>query len=351
MKWIVLFWLCIVTLYADAPPKLWTTPLASAIESSEGIVGSDGAEAPTVDTEALTGDVTVEENLDDIPLAKTYPVDSAPRTHVAVNEEVHSDFDTKVDRIVEQIQQTPTPAQKRTTPPQRSVENGAKRHVGNSISDPQATETDHPKAPSDTALWLTLFTSYPLLSAALGLTLVALILLIWRLRAGAGAGQSAEAVPAEAAAPGMPARSGSAGSPSLLIAFNRLRGEVHMAFLERKQNILFNDEFTQYQKAKALIELEKAYAAIEFFDLPELFSDDFGRFTEAQRKLSNKPELRGVIEKFVASVLQQATFTPAQKDIIRKNLQNHYNTHRHRWQYDETLEKKPDEAQTAYLLQ
>jgi hypothetical protein len=134
--------------------------------------------------------------------------------------------------------------------------------------------------------------------------------------------------------------------------YSTLKGEVHQQFLIRKQNILFNSDFTQYQKAKALLELEKEYTDLEYIYLPKLFGNDFNAFIEAEKVLSSKPELRQMIQEFIEETLTERSFTKVQRDHILRNVKQGYRTSHYNWQFDEiAMQTSKSEEQGAYFLQ
>jgi hypothetical protein len=133
-----------------------------------------------------------------------------------------------------------------------------------------------------------------------------------------------------------------------------LKGEVHQQFLIRKQNILFNNDFTQYQKAKALLELEKEYTDLEYIYLPKLFGNDFNAFIDAEKVLSSKPELREMIQEFVEETLEERAFTKIEREHILRNVKHGYRTSHYNWQFDEIAMQASTskrEEQGAYFLQ
>ena len=134
--------------------------------------------------------------------------------------------------------------------------------------------------------------------------------------------------------------------------FTRLQGEVHQQFLIRKQNIIFNNDFTQYQKAKALLDLEKEYTDLEYNYLPKLFCDDYEGYVEAEVALLARSELREVIHEFIEATLRERAFTKFQQEQILRQIRSNYRTTHYNWQMDDVVESEQnDEDERAYLLQ
>jgi hypothetical protein len=361
--------LMLVHLYADTPDRIWTMADASIIETTEQIVG--GGEAGSLQEyepdnlndatysdgeEYIVGsEITPSRNLDDIPLAKTYPATSIEEKVISIPDRKNA-FTKKVDEVVSQIKKS-TASVNRS---QRSVKKEEKRvvlstkEISNRHAVSTASKSEEPmetvpqlrsqmRADFELQTWITLFKEHKELSAILAGSLLLLLLLSIKLLLGK---RSSTPVAKEKVY-----ESNTEAFSKMLESYSHLKGDVHKAFLERKQNILFNDDFTQYQKAKALLELENEYTQITYYDLPKLFSDDFDRFTQGHRALSSKPELREIIAEFVHARVAGSNYTKAQRERIEKNMKSFYNSYQHTWQYNEKIEQKSDEEQKAYLLQ
>lgn len=134
--------------------------------------------------------------------------------------------------------------------------------------------------------------------------------------------------------------------------FTRLQGEVHQQFLNRKQNIIFNNDFTQYQKAKALLDLEKEYIDLEYNYLPKLFCDDFEAYIEAEAVLLARSELREIIHDFIEATLRERMFTKFQQEQILRKIRSSYRTTHYNWQIEDIVESEQhNQGEHAYLLQ
>lgn len=369
--YILLLFTIILQLYADAPAKVWTTANASLIETTETVLNNDTEDDTLLgqtfseplnyseESEIVVSSST-ERDLDDIPLAKLYPATHFSETPVeerkkevgepGVEENHEKRFAQKVEEVVSQIKKSTAkreePVVKQYIPKANALhEKSAQDTIPASLPEdkeiykPLSDEIDT----SDLQTWISLFKEHKILSAILagGLLLLALLLiklLLKRERDGAVHRSPDELQEADLFS-------------GMIETYSQLNGEVHKQFLKRKQNILFNDDFTQYQKAKALLELEKEYTQITYFDLPKLFSTDFDRFTQGHRALSSRPELREVVAEFVSLRLGKSNYTKAQREYIRKNMKNFYNSHQHTWQYEQKMDQKSEEEQKAYLLQ
>ncbi|RUM65474.1 MAG: hypothetical protein DSZ05_06035 [Sulfurospirillum sp.] len=142
------------------------------------------------------------------------------------------------------------------------------------------------------------------------------------------------------------------GVQKLFLLSEELRGEVHQQYLTRKQNIIFNSDFTQYQKAKALLELEKEYTDLEHNYLPKLFCDDFDAFFEAESMLLARTELREVIQDFIESTLYHRRFTTHQREKIISKMRSSYRTTHYNWNPDDVaLAVEGEDDGRTYLLQ
>jgi hypothetical protein len=361
--------LMLVHLYADMPDRIWTMADASIIETTERIVGGTDAgslqesEPDNISDvtysdgeEYIVGsEITPSKNLDDIPLAKTYPATSIEEKVISAPDRENA-FTKKVDEVVSQIKKSTVSNNKSQQPVKKEEKKVVltTKEISNqhAVSTPSKSEKQIETIPQQHSqmradfefqTWITLFKEHKMLSAILAGLLLLLFLLSIKLLLEKRS--STPVVKEEVYASNREVFS------KMLESYSHLKGDVHKIFLKRKQNILFNDDFTQYQKAKALLELEHEYTQITYYDLPKLFSDDFDRFTEGHRALSSKPELREIIAEFVHARVAGNNYTKAQRERIEKNMKSFYNSYQHTWQYNEKIEQKSDEEQKAYLLQ
>ncbi len=337
-----------VTLWGDLPDKIWTSPDMQSIESSEGpvknVIPSDTSEK--INDTVLLKDIPADKNLDDIPLAKTFPLHPKQSELSTVSERVKPVHAEKLQKIMGKE----LPKQKRSSHSAATdlhlVEKKASKDTTiMPQASPQSQRRD--SFPVDRQKLLVFMQKHTLLLTTL-LSVIGLMLLtgyFLKRRSRRTDGLIAKSLP-----------SGEYDNErdifsQLLESFSLLKGEVHQRFLQRKQNILFNDDFTHYQKAKALLELEREYTQIEFVELPKLFSTDMARFTEAERNLSAFPELKDLIYDFIESPLHQRQFTKGEKEKMRENMTKFYPSGQHTWQYDANKDTREEKEQTAYLLQ
>ena len=335
--------------WADLPDRVWLMPGARYIQTTETVAVSDDHPGAPVLSE-----VPADKNLDDIPLAKTFPIDSEEGDHLTsppVASKQHA-VDTapkeKLHALMEkELSKKRAPSQKQDRQTNKSSSGGAEA-VRETAPVPSASGSPLP-SPLYTGLisfirWVQAYAFVPILFL-LFLGLVMSMRQRFRsMRKDSPRFRSQ--------------READEGDDSewetfarLLESFSSLKGEVRQRFLQRKQNILFNDDFTQYQKAKALLELEREYTQIEFIELPKLFSTDIRHFTEAERKLSAYPELRDLIYDFIESPMHQRQFTKSEKEQLRENMPGAFPSAHHTWDYDARKERHDEKEQTAYLLQ
>ena len=351
MRLTILAILCLNLLHADSLQKVWTTPNSEMIESTEGLVPSERA---SIDAEAKIPRETLpqEMNLDDIPLAKLYPVEQpVSRESVASNRPVSFSEEggtesqgrkveplksnaEKIDRLQKMIEQQVAAKEGKHQPLEHALSDST------NIESPTASTNRQASEPSRQMLLSQQHILWGLLAAFI--SFLAILLMLGSRR---GRQQDKEVEFDN------PVMEDALAAKNMLEEFMALRGEVHMRFLERKQNILFHEEFTHYQKAKALLELEKRYTRLEYIELPKLFSEELETFTQGQRALTSEPELQEITSRFIQTVMQKRDFTKAQKSEILKNLKNHYRTPHHTWDYDEKVKEEVEASQMDYLLQ
>lgn len=313
--------------WADQPERIWKTPDAAIIETTETrIAGNDTTETYGMQQKSSPlQDVPADKNLDDIPLAKTYPVDAVPSAtlHPAVTTE----------------KEPALPKTERTPP--KPLEQKSKSLTNAKLHDTPSTHIGK----ETIALFLQ--------KNAIWIALIALIFLALSLLSGLRRRKGKQVRRSQKSAPAFrDSDTTQEQFAELLESFSRLKGDVHQRFLLRKQNILFNDDFTYYQKAKALLELEREYTEIEFVALPGLFSPEPARFREAKQKLSSYPELRDLVYDFIESPLHQRCFTKEGRTLHAQGSVPGFYPSAHQAAHKEREEAwHDDEAQRAYLLQ
>jgi len=332
------------------------------IESTEGLVSSERA---SIDAEAEIPRETLpqEMNLDDIPLAKLYPAEQpvqkesvasahpvslsesgSPRQQERKIEPVRSN-EEKIDRLQQMIEQQLAAKEGKYQPFEHALSDSANIESQTPTASTKSLSPYHPiRQVPESLSWQTLLSRQHILWGVLAafISLLAILLMLGSRRSRQ---QDKEAEFDN------PVMEDALAAKNMLEQFMALRGEVHMRFLERKQSILFHEEFTPYQKAKALLELEKRYTRLEYIELPKLFSEELETFTQGQRALTAEPELQEITSHFIRTVIQKSDFTKVQKSEILKNLKNHYHTPHHTWDYDTKVKEKVEASQLDYLLQ
>ncbi len=313
MKALWLFWVLLIPGFADSVSSVWH------ITEENAIVSVEDMPADTIEEDI----VTESEGVEDLPLAKTYPLQEA-----APHQEVLS-YKKGSDNIVKEEPRAEDPVKEGDSVPAQKLQMQRQSEV----------QIDYLAKGKQflSGVYRQSAQQRYLLIAGL-LSFVSLLFLLFRRKK------------RKRDAPASELFLHDAQWTRLLESFSRLQGEVHQQFIQRKQNILFNDDFTQYQKAKALIELEKEYTDYEHTYLPKLFSNDFTAFIEAERVLSSRPELHEIIREFIEVTMSERTFTKLQKEHILQNLKNNYRTTKHSWEYDETKMQHRDNEEKAFLL-
>lgn len=350
MKYTLLLAFIYVNIYADTPQKVWIITDENSIQTTEGQISSTEStqseeyyvEADTTDynpmeTETVVNDTSIQYNLEDMPLAKTYPVDEVKTVSekkplkVSPGSTATANMQQRIDEIKKIIdaQMQKKYDSKKSKYLQKSERSQSALDTGINTQNIKADEkTDFPD--KSTFLYIV---------SGLGTTLLSFILYFLLRNQNS---RKYEAVKEKVV---------SAESFAIqLERFYALKAEVRHQFILRKQNILFNSDFTQYQKAKALIELEKEYTDLEYIYLPKLMSNDFLNFVEGKKQLIERIELRKAVQEFTDSILHKKKFSKMQKEHILNMMKETYNTSNHIWQYDDKIEQQAS-IEKSYLLQ
>ncbi len=307
MRLFLILFLLYINLHSDSIVKTWQITAENDILTTE--------DDPFL---YAANDVTV--NIDDLPLAKTYPVDKPLplKSDKTTQEKIPSNIRDSIDEL------------KKSMNPKSVSELSENK---NQIETLKAQQ-------SDFEYYIKFLEDNPRLSLTLLSSLLALVLLFWFFSRG------------EKKEDNSPLEPERERFSKIMSEFLNLKGKIHEQFIIRKQNILFNNDFTQYQKAKALLELEKEYNDLEYFQIAKLLCSDFPQFVKAGEVLTSKPELRDIVSEYIEETMLYRDYTKEQKRILREKLKNFYNTGRHTWEYDEqALEINAKKEQTAYLLQ
>ncbi len=260
-------------------------------------------------------------NIDDLPLAKTYPVDKPVKNEIT-KKKLPANIKESIDEL-------------RKSMPAKVVKTGSE----NDSTLNKYRNSDMKKRQSDFEYYVKFLQDNPRISLVLLSSLLSLILLFWFFSRGKKSDdESDEDIERERLS-------------KMFSEFLNFKGKIHEQFIIRKQNILFNNDFTQYQKAKALLDLEKEYNDLEFFQIAKLLCSDFPQFVKAAEVLTSKPELRDVVSEYIEETMHYRDYTKEQKRILREKIKNYYQTSRHTWEYEKSLETNAKKEQTAYLLQ
>jgi len=354
MKVILILFVFSIYTYADTIAKVWQITKENDIVSVEDEPVRYDTTLPVQQTDSpdptgLLHDVSDQQDISALPLAKTIPAQQPTVTapvaekHVPSAQKNQDTMQSRVDALKKVIEaQTGSQKEQKSKPsdiavsekvvvPHKTVDTEPKK--SNKVSEivPSLFEAEHFFAlPSQHRTYLI---------AAVVLSLLLLPLLFRRKR---GSSQPADDIVTMTRSQ----------MQTQLGLFARLQGEVHQQFLTRKQNIIFNNDFTQYQKAKALLDLEKEYTDLEYNYLPKLFCDDYEGYIEAEAVLLARSELREVIQDFIEATLPQRAFTKFQREQIFRQIRSGYRTAQYNWQMDDIAQSEQNrQDERAYLLQ
>ncbi len=257
-------------------------------------------------------------NIDDLPLAKTYPVDKpVEKKNIVEKKAPQIDIEKSIEELKKSI---------RTVKKKEQVE--------------KTVQTPTPvKEKNDFGFYIKFLQDNPRLAFALLGSIATLIFLFWYLSSTDKKKEDFGYDPENEK------------FLKIFSDFLNLKGKVHEQYIIRKQNILFNNDFSQYQKAKALLELEKEYNDLEFFQISKLLSTDFSQLVKAGEVLTSKPELKNIVSEYIEKSIENRDYTKEQKRILRENIKNYYHTPNHIWEYEKSLETRDKKEQASYLLQ
>ena len=347
MRSILLLVVFVYTLYADMPQKVWTTASIHDIESTE----DDFVPPPVdVDTQYISRAeetslnnpfvTTSTTSVDDLPLAKTYPADEvvisqvpAEPTQVVENATVLSQDD--LQQRVKEIQSVI----------QKSVSHTTNNVAVKEKKVPEVTNDMLPKQESLDRLvnkenyYLQYLKNHPKILAVLVTSMIALFGLLYLLfRA-----------PKEKQEFMQYTKPQIDDTAALVLArYTKIKGEMHKAFLQRKENIFFHDEFTPYQRAKATLELEKEYNDLEHVHLPKLFSNDVHTFIDGIETISIRPELKEMLQVFASQMIEAGRFTKNERKFLEQKVNAFYHT---ATQIPQNAQAAVPDKETAYFLQ
>lgn len=331
-----------IYIYADTIAKTWQISEENSIVSVEDeAVHYDSTlseeQTDTLETASVLHAVSDQQDINALPLAKTIPMRQTDNTDKDADL-----LQTRVDAIKKIIEAEKSNEKEKTSElAKKVVDKSVLRKTIETGLEKSGKSIEFVPSVSDTKYFWGLPSQQRTYLIAGAVLLLLLIPLLFR-RKGDVFKQTAL----------MPAVTQSQRQmlPALFI---RLQGEVRQQFLTRKQNIIFNSDFTQYQKAKALLDLEKEYIDLEYNYLPKLFCDDYEEYTEAQEVLFARSELREVIQDFIEGTLKERAFTRFQQEQILRKIRTNYRTTHYNWQVDDIVGSKQnnDEDEHAYLLQ
>lgn len=352
MKFITLLLFFIQFTYADMPAKIWTITQQNNIESTE-----DDFVPPAVDEQADYADISQEDtlvvdepalkqsDLEELPLAKTYPLeqseqitnDTSKLVHVADASLVLSkdDLAKRVQEIQSVIQQSVPKVSK-----EEKIEQKTKPTIQKTVpKHDQIMPKLSTHKQSTNSFYSEFIQNRTQIMVALFVGIFILLFLLYLLirspkKKKVTIDYSKSEIDDIAAV--------------ILERYTNFKGQMHKAFLQRKENIFFHDEFTPYQRAKSTLELEKEYNDLEHIYLPKLFSNDVEKFVNGVEMIACKPELKGMLQDFASQMIEAGRFTKREKAYLEQKITSFYNTAP---QMPQNAQAAVPDKETAYFLQ
>ncbi len=347
MKFITLLLFFVQFTYADMPAKIWTITPQNNIESTE-----DDFVPPVADEQSNYTDMSQEEtiavdepfvnqkDIEELPLAKTYPLTQSEQSTNDTSKLVHvadaslmlskDDLAKRVQEIQSVIQQSVPKVSKDEKIKQKTKPIISKTvPKDDQIMTKQSTHSFYSEfIQNRTQIMVALF-------VGIGILLFLLYLLIRSPKKKKVTIDYSKSEIDDIAA-------------VILERYTNFKGQMHKAFLQRKENIFFHDEFTPYQRAKSTLELEKEYNDLEHIYLPKLFSNDVEKFVNGVEMIACKPELKGMLQDFASQMIEAGRFTKREKAYLEQKITSFYNTAP---QMPQNAQAAVPDKETAYFLQ
>ena len=354
MKSILILVLVVYSLYADMPQKIWTIASVNNIESTE-----DDFVPPPVDANTQYISSAEETSLnnpfvspsstpvDDLPLAKTYPADDVispvPVEPTQVLEDATVLSQDDLQQRVKEIQSVIQKSVSNSTNKLSQSQQNAKAEVENTISkvsdNVPVKHLSIDKPVHEENYYLKYLKSHPIMLAILVISIISLFGLLYLLFRS----------PKEKQEFMQYTKPQIDDTAALVLArYTKIKGQMHKAFLQRKENIFFHDEFTPYQRAKATLELEKEYNDLEHVYLPKLFSSDVHTFIEGVETISVRPELKEMLQVFASQMIEAGRFTKNERKFLEQKITAFYHT---ATQVPQNAQAAVPDKETAYFLQ
>ncbi len=332
-----------LALFADAPARVWTLESASIIETTE----TEAVSSPVSDvtTQSRADDDSIERSVldqkpDSVPEPETQTdgqilsmeamevADATPFTKQVLEQS----FERRVDEVFSKIQATdrmqkkpPTDTVRQTEPVERRmpVSKASDKAAADEIETPDLRKNENgttgEKEDDDITA---LFAEHTLLTAILIATLLVLGVLI------------AKVLLMKQKRSGMNAYFKDKHDYKSLLTetfghYETLKGEMWRLLLTQKEEIYAQSAITEAEREKSVIEIEKRYTKMAFFDLPKLLSHDADRICEGIAVLVSDPNLKPIVTQFVTERMKEGKYTKVEKERILRTLER-YGTQKRR---------------------
>ncbi len=337
MRFIVLLFLIAQVIYADMPSKIWTITPQNNIESTE-----DEFVPPAVDVvaEAVDDVVIQEQSFDELPLAKTYPATQSEQDRQEIGSLVHVADASAVlskDDLAKRVQEIQSVIEKNVEKPQ--PKDTKTKTINSSVEKQNPTLAMDTEDRDKKSFYSEFIQNRLQIMVALAVAVVILFFVLYLLiRSPKKKNVTLEYTKSEI----------DDIAAVILERYTNIKGQMHKAFLQRKENIFFHDEFTPYQRAKSTLELEKEYNELEHIYLPKLFSNDVDKFVNGVEMIASKQELKEMLRGFATQMIEAGRFTKREKEYLQQKIKAFYNVAP---QMPQNAKAAVPDKETAYFLQ